>query len=379
MTSRQRMLAAMRCEETDRVPVTPDVSLMMPARYTGKPFWDVMLNDDPPLWRAHLALQERFGYDMVMNAAPGPSPDDPPTETRIVSKGDEMWVAEAVTHTRRGDLTVRTEYPRARSPWVVKPLVTDPEGDVDALLATLTDPWGKDPSHPRQARAAMGDRGVLSVGIPVPLAWWLYSRRDLSVSVLDFYDRLPLVERAMAAFAEWALEYLKAICTQIQSDLVTFSGSVSSMSVVSPDLYRRYALPFLCEAIEILHRYGVLARVHMCGRSCAALDMLVEAGADVLEPLESDPGGDVTLRDVKEQYGDRICLKGNVNTFETLARGTPEQVYAAARQCIADAGEGGGFILSTGDQVPVDTPEENFRALIRAAHDPDDSLPDPAQ
>jgi len=370
MTSRQRMLAAMRREQTDRVPVTPDVSLMMPARYTGKPFWDVMLNDDPPLWRAHLALQERFGYDMMLRVAPGLGPDDPPTETRIVSKGDDMWVAETVTHTRQGDLTVRTEYPRARSPWVVKPLITDPEGEVDALLATLNDPWAKDPAGAKEIRQGVGEKGIVYSGCPVPLAWWLYSRRDLSVSVLDFYDRLPLVERAMAAYAEWALEYLKAICTLLQPDLLLFGGSVSSMSVVSPELYRRYAFGFLCEAVEIAHSHGAPAGVHMCGRSGAALGMLVEAGVDLVEPLESEPGGDVTLRNVKRQYGDRICLKGNVNTFETLARGTPEQVYAAARQCIADAGAGGGFILSTGDQVPVDTPEENFRALIRAAHDP---------
>ena len=369
MTSRQRLLAVMRRSEADRVPVTPDVSLMMPARYTGKPFWDVMLNNDPPLWQAHLALQERFQYDMMLHAAPGPGPDDPPTETRVVSRGDDMWVAEAVTHTRRGDLTVRTEYPRGRSPWVSKPMVTDPEGEVDALLATLNDPWAKDPAGAHEIRRQVGEKGIVFYGSPVPLAWWLYSRRDLSVSVLDFFDRRPLVERAMAAYAEWALEYFKAICTQLQPDLLLFGGSVSSMSVVSPDLYRRYAFPFLCDAVEIAHSHGTLTAVHMCGRSNAALGMLVEAGIDLVEPLESAPGGDVTLRNVKRQYGDRICLKGNVNTFETLARGTPDQVRAAAHQCIADAGSGGGFILSTGDQVPVDTPEANFRALIRAAHD----------
>ena len=60
-----------------------------------------------------------------------------------------------------------------------------------------------------------------------------------------------------------------------------------------------------------------------------------------------------------------LVLKGNVNTFNTLARGTPEMVIAEAQQCIRDAGRE-GFILSTGDQVAGDTPEENFRALIRS-------------
>jgi uroporphyrinogen-III decarboxylase len=56
-----------------------------------------------------------------------------------------------------------------------------------------------------------------------------------------------------------------------------------------------------------------------------------------------------------------------VNTFQTLARGTTAEVEAEARKVIEDAGEGGGLILSTGDQTPVDTPEENFVALIDAA------------
>ena len=174
----------------------------------------------------------------------------------------------------------------------------------------------------------------------------------------------------VAAATERALELLAATCELVRPELIMFSGSVSSMSVVSPDLYRRYALPFLCKAVEVAGRYGVFTGVHMCGRSHAALPMLAEAGVDLVEPLESDPGGDVSLADVKREYGDKFCLKGNVHTFTTLARGTAEEVRVEARQCIEDAASGGGFILSTGDQVSGDTPEENFVALIEAAKSP---------
>ena len=139
------------------------------------------------------------------------------------------------------------------------------------------------------------------------------------------------------------------------------------MSVVSPDLYRRYAFPFLCKAVELASSYDVFSGVHMCGKSHAALPILAETSIHLVEPLEAPPGGDVTLADVKRLFGDRFCLKGNVNTFETLARGRSEDVSSEARRCIQDAGPGGGFILSTGDQVSGDTPEENFVALIKAA------------
>lgn len=51
-----------------------------------------------------------------------------------------------------------------------------------------------------------------------------------------------------------------------------------------------------------------------------------------------------------------------------MLRGTPRQVMETARQAIDAAGAGGGFILSTGDQCGRDTPDENLRALVEAAH-----------
>jgi uroporphyrinogen-III decarboxylase len=367
MTPRQRLLAALQREVLpDRVPISPDVSNMMPVRYTGKPPWEVYVNENPPMWRAHLELQRRFGYDMMIAIGLGAGPDDPPSEKRIIARSEEAWVVEEVIRTHRGDLSVRTVYPRGCSPWVVKPLVTDPESEVEALMVTLTDPWQKDVSQARTVQEAVGEGGIVYSGCAVPLAWWLYQRRQLDQGVLDFYDRSALVGKALAAYSEWALEMLRATCELLRPDVLMFGGSVASMSVVSPALYRRYALPFLCKAVEIARSYGVFTAVHICGRCRDALPMLAEAGVDMVEPLEAPPGGDVTLADVKREYGHRFCLKGNVNTFQTLARGTPEDVMAEAKRCIADAAAGGGFILSTGDQVPGDTPEENFVALIEA-------------
>jgi uroporphyrinogen decarboxylase len=239
--------------------------------------------------------------------------------------------------------------------------------ETDALLSSLSDPWEGDASEARQAREALQDKGILTTTMPVPLAWWLYVRRNLEEALLDFYDYQNLVERALDAYSEWALEYFQATCELVQPDFVLFAGSVASMSVVSPDLYRRYAFPFLCEAVESANAYGVFVGVHMCGRCQAALPMLAEAGIHLIEPLESPPGGDVDLAEVKEEYGRQVCLKGNVNTFETLARGTPDEVKTEAYTCIQKAGSDGGFILSTGDQVPAETPEENMLALIETA------------
>ena len=367
MTSRERLITALKLEVPDRVPVAPDFSNMIPCRYTGKPFWEIYVNRNPPLWTARLKVDRKFDFDTILHTGLGSSPDDPISETRILSKEEDQWTVENILHAQKGDLTTQTVYPRHKSPWIIKPLITDPETETDVLLSTLTDPWKKDTSAFEEARKQLGEGGITAAGTAVPLAWWLYSRRRLDKSVLDFYDRLPLVERAMQAYEEWAMEFLKATCERLHPDLVMFSGSVASMSVVSPDLYRRYAFPFLCRAAELAKSRGVFTGVHMCGKSRDALSMIAEAGIDLIEPLEAVPGGDVNLPEVKTQYGKNLCLKGNINTFQTLVRGTPEDVEAEVKQCIEDASAGGGFILSTGDQVAVDTPEENIIALQESA------------
>jgi hypothetical protein len=63
MSSKERMLAAFRNQQPDMVPVAPDISNMIPARRTGKPFWDIYLHGDPPLWRAYVDAVRYFGFD----------------------------------------------------------------------------------------------------------------------------------------------------------------------------------------------------------------------------------------------------------------------------------------------------------------------------
>ena len=373
MTSKERLQAALHHQLVDRVPVAPDISMMLPARYTGKPYWDVFFNETPPLWKAIIDLTRRFGFDH-MQPWGGTIDGDAPgvtKETQVLSRTDEAWRVQETTRTPHGDLTLIKRYSRAQSPWIEKPILADPDQDVDALLSTLPDPstfrlaaW-----YP-EARRELGDRGLTGTVISVPLAWWMYQRGDLQAGLLDFYDRTALVEHTLAVYGEWALHMVDAICRLQQPGLLMFGGSVSSMSVASPDLYRRYAYPWLKKACHIAAGYAVPTAVHMCGKCRAALDMVVDAGVTMIEPLERPPSGDVTLADVRKRYGSRVVLKGNVNTFETLARGTPAMVRAEACQCIADAGEV-GFILASGDQVPGNTPEENLRAMIGAVENAD--------
>lgn len=78
--------------------------------------------------------------------------------------------------------------------------------------------------------------------------------------------------------------------------------------------------------------------------------------------------GDCVLAELKKQYGHKIVLKGNLHTTKVMLHGSAEDVVEASKKAIDDAAEGGGFILSTGDQCGRDTPDENIFAMIEAVN-----------
>ena len=77
--------------------------------------------------------------------------------------------------------------------------------------------------------------------------------------------------------------------------------------------------------------------------------------------------GDCDLAKVKREFGKKISLMGNLHTTEVMLRGSAKDVEDASKKAIDDAAEGGGFILSTGDQCGRDTPDENIYTMIEVA------------
>ncbi len=113
---------------------------------------------------------------------------------------------------------------------------------------------------------------------------------------------------------------------------------------------------------------GIPTHVHSCGPEAELVRMAAEeTDLTIIDPLEIAPMGDCDLAQLKKRYGSKIVLKGNLHTTEVMLRGSVDDVQRASRQAIDDAGAGGGFILSTGDQCGRDTPDDNIRAMVETA------------
>jgi uroporphyrinogen decarboxylase len=362
----------MRGEIPDCVPVAPDFSNMIPARLTCKPFWDVYLYNDPPLWEAYLACAKHFDIDSVMDGYfplqfPQQAKEDGPKWERfIVSKNDERIVVQSSTM-KNGK---RVWWERVDIYHVANP----PSWQIDPAAVGLpaipekfspvegVKPVDGSPEGFKRAMDMMGDQGLVGIGLAESCAL------GNEQAIYDYYDHPELHE-------QWASErvvgvesrFKKIMAMDVKPDFLCVGGS-GTLIFQTLEIFRQLALPAVKRAIELATESGFPTHVHSCGPETELVKIMAEeTDLTVIDPLEIAPMGDCDLAELKRLYGDKLILKGNLHTTDVMLRGSVDDVIAASKQAIDDAGKGGGFILSTGDQCGRDTPDENLHAMVETA------------
>jgi uroporphyrinogen-III decarboxylase len=95
----------------------------------------------------------------------------------------------------------------------------------------------------------------------------------------------------------------------------------------------------------------------------------IEAGFDVLNPVQCSACG-MDPAELKKEFGkDVVFWGGGVDTQKTLPFGTPDEVYGEVRNRIDILGEGGGFVFNSTHNVQSNVPVENMLAMFRAIDD----------
>lgn len=380
MTGRQRMLTAFGLQEPDSVPVSPDLSAMVPVRLSGRPFDEMFLDGRPHHGYASASVAEAYVdavryYDLdgwyIYGSFPEILPPDRPQwEDRVEPREKGGQIKYQTAHTKYGELTQKILYFPDEPPWEEEKPVKDLKRDWPRLRALLGEDGDWKWESKVTDRDRIGELGVYSIAIGIPQDWWFFQRHGgYGVMFQDFFDDPDYIQGIMEFYTEYALAKLRAaVKLNPKPDEVLLGGSVSSLSVSSPSYFRKYDLPFIQKAATICRDAGVFSHLHVCGRSRKLIDIVAnETEVDVMEPMEEPPGGDVDLAEIKHLYGNRLCIKGNINTFQFLLNATPDQVEEKAKRLIDDCAPGGGFILSTGDQCSRDTPDANLFKLSEVA------------
>ena len=153
---------------------------------------------------------------------------------------------------------------------------------------------------------------------------------------------------------------------EIGADIIAtgddYAGRMATL--MSPSHFREFILPSLKKASELIHDLGSYHIKHSDGNIWKIIDDMIEAGIDVLHPIE--PTANMDIGKVKEKYGNKICLAGNVDCITVLTRGTKEDVIEAVKETIAKASIGGGHILASSNSIHPGVKPENYKTMIEA-------------
>jgi uroporphyrinogen decarboxylase len=370
MTSRDRLQKVLQGEIPDCVPVAPDFSNMIPARRTGKPFWDLYLYNDPPIWEAYIECAKYFNIDSVMDGYfpltfPDEKKNEPDWETYIVYRNPDRIVTQK-SYLDNGKRIWKDRvdvYYRADPPtFDVLPS--------DIHLPAVPATWEPFDAHAvdcgpegyERIKRLMGDQGLVGV--------WLTSSCALSrpEEIYHYFDHPEMHEI-------WAQERIEAVearfgrikSMNVKPDFLCVGGS-GTLVYQSMDIFRQLAFPAVKRAIDLATQAGFPTHLHSCGPEKALVRLMAEeTDLTVIDPLEVPPMGDCDLADLKHRFGGQIVLKGNLHTIEVMLNGSPEVVAQVSKEAIDAAAAGGRFILSTGDQCGRDTPDENLFAMVETA------------
>ena len=332
----ERVLAAINLEEPDEVPVAPQITYTT-ARLLGIKFSEAM-RDANVLAKALIAGYTAFGYDGVY----------------VGWESSFNAIAETMGCKLR-------EY-NDSLPSVSEPVIKD-ESDLGRVKVPNPQTDGRLPIHIdalKMVSEQVGREAAVFSYTPGPLtlAGILRGTEKLLIELLTNKKFVhEILKVAASACMQFALAKLDA-----GAEVIVVGDPTSSSSVISPKAFEEFSYPHLNAILSSIRKHGGTPSLHICGNTKPILKQMSETGAEVLE-LDSV----VDLAAAKRTIGRTICLQGNIDPTRTLMMGSPKDVSTEARKCIDAAGEGGGFILSSGCEIPLDAPHENVKSMVEAA------------
>jgi len=337
MNGRERIACALRGEWPDTPPVMLH-NFMMAARESGITMRRFR-SDPEALAGSFIHAVERYGYDGIL--------------------------IDVDTVTLAGAVGVPVDSPEDEPARVTGGLITALEQVPDLPPVDILDSPGVQVwlEGVRLLKRHFGDEVFLRGNCdqsPFTLASLI---RGMDGWMMDLLD--PEKEEYVRAL----LEYCTAVTLQFirhmggtGADMTSNGDSVAGPDLVSPSIFRRYALPYDRRIAEASHALGLPYTLHICGDTTAILDDMIATGADGLEiDYKTDP------RRAHDSMKDRTLFVGNIDPSGVLALGTSGLVEERTLELLRIFADTPRFLLNAGCAIPPATPPENIRAMIRTA------------
>jgi uroporphyrinogen decarboxylase len=387
MTRRERIMTALRRGVPDRVPCSP--SLVRWSRYHCGcvcPYHQLKVSDDfgfdtivnygMYIWRSvsnDYMYAAGGGYNYNASGLYGDLPNVK-VELRIENQAEHVWYYRTF-HTPGGDLHDVIQWARPNmgygdgpNPHRVEPLVKSLK-DLDAVKYLYPEPRRDMIADIPLLLAEIGERAVVAAYDTTHVGGWGMEPLGPENMLLASIENPELLKGVCRLAQDAHLRNLRRMLEQGMQVVYDSWFQVGPSVGWSPATYKQIFLPLIKEAIDLAHEFGAVYIYQDDGKMRGIIPHLVEAGVDVISGMQPPQVGDVILKDVKARYGQRVALLGGLDPVYTFDMGTPDLVRAAVRQAIADAGPGGGYIISTAEACSPETPRESLQAAAQAVKD----------
>ncbi|MCX5642548.1 MAG: hypothetical protein NTY10_04885 [Candidatus Omnitrophica bacterium] len=375
MTSKERLLAAMRREEVDKIPLAPRMTNVTLRYYRSTDLWAYQkfkkeyFDCDPtvvyelPVINPFAACIEPLDYLNDVDIA-----------LEYTDKKDHFLIKRTF-RTPAGTISEKVILPKPGTihyganpnPHRVEHLVKSPE-DLDKIRYLFPKLDGLNFSKYHHAVEEMGLDGLTQIYLPGPMDTMGGEACSTEQMMVDYYERPEFFDAILKIFAEYSVGLVKTALENGVRDffLVYFYTSLSAGW--SPKIITEKFYPIIKKQTEMIHSGGGLVDYYDDGRLMDSVDIFVKAGVDVIETCSPAPVGDFRLPEAKERWGNNVTFKGLIDMINVIALGTPADIDKHVQDIVTQNGDKRGMILGTMDGIRPETSDENIAAYFSAAN-----------
>jgi len=382
MTSYERVLAALRHQEADRVPFDLGASVLTGMnvhcytalrRYLGlKEIQPQILDTTQQLARidedviAILQPDVRCVDPNPVAVAPLRKPITLTPDGKYYEMFDELGIGWRMP-VEGGHYYDMTSQPLADA---------CDEDDIDAYEIPRGDDPSRFPGMKERADYAVNEEkkayilGRHNAGI-WELALWT---RGFENYFCDMITDKPFAHKLMRKFTDYKLQYWEKALNEVGSNVLIVSEAddlaTQNSMLCSVEMYKEMVSPYHKELYDFIRQTAKKNGVdelyifyHTCGAMKPLAETLRSEGVDILNPVQVSAAG-MDSKELKRDLGDMFTFwGGGVDTQQILPYGTPQQVRDEVRRRIDDFAPGGGFVFAAVHNVQSDVPPENYMAM----------------
>jgi len=377
---REAVLTTMEHEEPEKVPITElsidpihIETLMFPER-----FWSP--EDKPALERIELykhnaevmvKCYDKLGMSLVV--------------CNVALRAPEGWTAKVLSKKEAEELSRKTglkfipgtfidEWGRGTvfdekcRVWVQQYGTFTSIEDWEKWAENFPDPYAEGRDVDAKVMIQLADKYDMAVAglLREPFAT-LFECFPIAIFYRLLREHPDFIKKAVRRYTDYNCEMCK-IYGELGCDLVISTGDLAHRDgpLANPKIFEEIFFPELRRQVEAAHKAGIKYVKHTDGDIRKLLPGLVNiARVDGVHSL--DPSAGVDIGEVKEKYGDKIFLMGNIAVDHLALKSIPE-IVEETKDCLRKAAPGGGFMLCSSNSWYTHCKIENCLAMVRTGH-----------